>query len=207
QPFPVFLRRRLLMSSMQGKESLPESGNLTLGAVAEQHDLRLVSGAADMPIHGVCPLDAGQPGQLAYAAGHEQSRALAGTTAGAVIVPEPLVQQCPVATLVATHPQLAFARIAALFEYQPRDPVGIHATAVVHADARLGHAVSVGANAVIGAGCEIGAGTSIGANAVLGDNVRIGDHGRIGANATIHYNVRIGARVRVGSAAVIGGRG
>lgn len=188
-------------------DAAPRAGApITLGTLAHRFDLQLVSGAPDTPVQGVCALDDGAPGHLAYAGGRAQRADLENTAAGAVIVPAELAGQSPAATLVGEQPQLAFARIAALFEYRPAHD-GIHPSAVIHPDAWLAPDVAVGAHAVIGAGCEIGAQTRIGANTVLGDNVAIREQGLVGSNVSIHHHVRAGARVRIEPGAVLGARG
>lgn len=179
---------------------------LTLRELARQFDLPLLNAGETLSIRGVCALDAGRPEHLAYAAGSTQAAALAHTRAAAVIISPELAEQTTRQVLVAQQPKLAFARIAALFEYQP-EQAGVHPSAVIHAHAHLENGVMVGAHAVIGAGCVLGAGTCIGANATLGDEVHIGANGRIGANVSIHHRVRIGARVCIEANAVIGARG
>lgn len=179
---------------------------LTLGALAEQHGLRLAGGAPDLPIRGVCALADGTAECIAYAMGSAQLQALEKTAAAAVIVPEELAAHAPCAVLVTAQPKLAFARIAARFEYRPQAQ-GVHASAVVHPQAQLAPNVTVGPHAVIGAGCVIGAGTRIGANAVLGDCVTIGADGYIGSNVSIHHYVRMGMAVRIEANSAIGARG
>lgn len=178
----------------------------TLGALARRFELQRVAGAAETPIVGVCSLADGDATRLAYAGDNAQRAALRATAAGAVIVPAELADQAPAAALVAAQPQLAFARIAALFEYAPAS-AGIDPSAVVHPDARMGADVVIGAHAVIGAGCVVGAGTRIDANTVLGDHVRVGEGGLIGSNVSIGHHVRIGAHVRIEPNVVIGARG
>jgi UDP-3-O-[3-hydroxymyristoyl] glucosamine N-acyltransferase len=70
---------------------------------------------------------------------------------------------------------------------------GVHPSAVVDADARLGAGVSIGPLAVVGAGAEIGDGT------VLGPQVQVGVEAVIGPQSLLHAGVRIGARVRMGA--------
>jgi UDP-N-acetylglucosamine acyltransferase len=55
----------------------------------------------------------------------------------------------------------------------------IHATAIVHPGARVGHDVSIGPYSVIGEHVEIGDGTRIGAHAVITGHTRIGQGNRI----------------------------
>src|SRR5665811_903129 len=55
----------------------------------------------------------------------------------------------------------------------------IHATAIVHPNARLASDVEVGAYSIIGEHVEIGAGTVIGPHVVINGHTRIGQHNHI----------------------------
>ena len=55
----------------------------------------------------------------------------------------------------------------------------IHATALVHPDAKLAADVQVGAYSIVGEHVEIGAGTVIGPHVVINGHTRIGEHNRI----------------------------
>lgn len=182
----------------------------TLGGLARRFGLQLAAepaGAADVAIRGMCSLENGKADGLAYADGRTRRRqALRTTAAAAVVVPPELADDAPVPALIDGQPRLAFARIAALFEYHPAAD-GVHSAAVVHAAATLGANVTVGAHAVIAAGCVIGAGTRVGANTVIGERVSVGENGLIGSNVSIGHDVRMGARVRIEANAVIGARG
>ena len=64
---------------------------------------------------------------------------------------------------------------------------GIHPTALVSADAR------------------IGAGVTIGAFAIVGENCTIGDGSVVAARATLERHVTLGQHVKVGSGSILGG--
>lgn len=70
---------------------------------------------------------------------------------------------------------------------------GIHASAVIHTDARLGEGVEVGPLCVVGEGAEIGAGARILASATVGAAAQIGP------GCVLHPGVRIGDRVHLGA--------
>src|SRR5437868_15006211 len=58
--------------------------------------------------------------------------------------------------LIAAHPKLAFARAAALLAPPTARQLGVHATAVVHKNAKVALGASVGAMATIEDGASIG---------------------------------------------------
>jgi UDP-3-O-[3-hydroxymyristoyl] glucosamine N-acyltransferase len=57
--------------------------------------------------------------------------------------------------LICRHPRLAFARAARMLYPMPTRTPGTHATAVIHASARLGRDVSIAERAVVGEKTEI----------------------------------------------------
>ncbi|MBK8949473.1 MAG: hypothetical protein IPM68_11610 [Flavobacteriales bacterium] len=79
--------------------------------------------------------------------------------------------------------QLAFYRICArLFVTEP--PPGVHPTAIIDPEARIGAAVHIGPYAVIGK-CEIGAGSVVKAHVVVMDGSVIGERVTIEPNSCI----------------------
>ncbi len=62
---------------------------------------------------------------------------------------------------------------------------GVHATALVAADAELAGDVEVGPYAVVGPRVRVGAGCRIGAHAILERQVRLGAHCRVGPHSVI----------------------
>src|SRR6266850_2421888 len=92
--------RRLIASTM---------GAVTLGELARQHSLELAGDAATR-IEGVCTLDPGKPGHLAFLANPKYRRQLAGTRAGAVVLAKKDAAGFAGNALVAKDPYLAYAR-------------------------------------------------------------------------------------------------
>jgi len=122
--------------------------------------------------------------------------------AGAVLVTEALAEGAGSVKplLVMRQPRLGFAR-AALLLRSVEQAAGVHATAVVAANAVLGRDVSVGAYAVIEDGAVIGVGTRVGAGAV------IGEHCRVYPRVVMYPGVTLGDRVVVHAGAVLGADG
>jgi UDP-N-acetylglucosamine acyltransferase len=63
--------------------------------------------------------------------------------------------------------------------------VSVHATAIVHPEARLDPTVEVGPYAVIGARVKLGAGTVVGSHAVLDGDTTVGERNRIFHHASV----------------------
>ncbi len=134
---------------------------------------------------------------------------LEGTVAAAVVVPRSMeVPRADVTLLRSDDAGRAFTRIVRVFaDERPELEPGIHATAVVHAEARLADSVAVGPLAVIGAGCELAAGARVHAHSVLGPGVRVGVDTVIHAGVVVHDGVELGARCIIHSGTVLGADG
>ena len=186
----------------------PASGLQPLAAIAEAGQARLQGDAPDLPgrlFRGVAPLRSAAAEDVAFIENRRHLAALRETRAGAVVLPAALAEALPAgcAGLIAAQPQLAFARIAALFHPFPAARPGRHPSAVVAADAVIGEGCEIGPLAVIGEGVVLGARCIIGAHAVIGPGCVFGDDCRIlsqvsvshclaGHRVTLHPGARIG---------------
>ncbi|QWV91955.1 hypothetical protein KP004_12035 [Geomonas oryzisoli] len=86
--------------------------------------------------------------------------------------------------IVSDNPRLDFIKVLTKF-FLPRKTVGIHPTALVSPDARIGSDVIVGAYTRIEGGVEIGEGCEIGSGVVIEGNVSLGKRCRIKSNSVI----------------------
>ena len=180
--------------------------DLLLSALAEQFSLRM-QGGSDPVIDGVCTLSPGRPGGLSFLANPKYRKALATTRASAVVVGERDAAAAAVPVLVAPDPYLAYARIARLFDPEPVGCPGVHASAVIAADAEIDPSVEIGPLVVVEARARIGAGARIGPHSVVGADAVIGAGTRLEGRNWIGPRCRIGARGRLNAGCVIGARG
>jgi UDP-3-O-[3-hydroxymyristoyl] glucosamine N-acyltransferase len=155
----------------------------------------------------VHPARAERPSDLAIAMSAEAAVSLSQSKARAVVVSakRPVGSGSFPAIIAVDETRMALAKLTALFDPGPWHDKGIHPTAVVAADAKLGGGVSIGPHVVIGPRSRIGAGTkimpqvtigadvAIGAQGLFHSGVRIGDGCTIGDRAIIHANAVIGA--------------
>jgi UDP-3-O-[3-hydroxymyristoyl] glucosamine N-acyltransferase len=86
-------------------------------------------------------------------------------------------------------------------------PKGIHSTAVVPANSKLGSGVSLGAHVVLGENVVVGAHTKIGHGCVLGDGSSVGENSVIYPNVSVYHGCQIGNRVILHSGVVVGSDG
>jgi UDP-3-O-[3-hydroxymyristoyl] glucosamine N-acyltransferase len=163
--------------------------------LAERLACRL-EGDGEVEIVRVAGIQHAQSGDLTFLASPKYEVALARTRASAVLLRDD-APPAPCAMLRTPDPYLAFARAVGLFAPAWRPSPGVHALAVLAADARIGGSVSIGPFV------SIGEGASIGDHTVVFPNVTIGPGAQIGADCVIHSNVAIRERVVIGSRVVL----
>lgn len=187
-----------------GKEA---GEGLTLGTIAERVGLSL-RGDADCAIVGVCTIEPGKPGHVGFLANPRYRAQLAQTRAEAVVLSPRDAEHFDGNALIAKDPYLAFARVARLFEPEPKVPGDpIHPSAVVADEASLGANLRIGPNSVIGPGVRLEDGVHIGPNCVVEADAIIGAGSHLVSGVHIGARCVVGARCRMQPGAVIGGRG
>lgn len=181
---------------------------MTIGELIEVLGGQLVQGDPHLPVEGVSSREFAGPSQIVFAEDAAGASAAFHSNAGVVVLRTGPSKSYPAGkTIVETdHPRLWFARAAKLLK--PVLPAtGVHPSAIIGAEARLGPNVTIAAGAVIGERAAIGAGTRIEAGAVIGEGVRIGDHSRIYPRVVIYPGTTIGSRVIIHAGAVLGSDG
>jgi len=161
-------------------------GPLTLAQIAARLGGR-VAGDAAVLIRQVGSLERAGPGQIGFLASLKHRSRLAGTRAAAVVLGPEAESLTTLPRIVCDGPYAYFARLSQLFNPVAAQAAGVHPSAVVAANAKLGARVS------IGAGCFVGEGVSIGDDCCLYPNVTVYAGCRIGARAIVHSGAVIGA--------------
>ncbi len=169
----------------------------TLGELAEAVGGELV-GSPSVEIGGVAGTREAGPGDITFVANDKYAALLARSGASAAVVPRDLSVNSGLPVIRVDDPEAAFSRIVQYFAPEPV-PVekGIHPTAVVAEDARLGEGISIGAHVVIESGASVGPGT------VIRPQVYVGYDVKGGASCVIHPNVTLCDRVEVGDNCII----
>lgn len=179
---------------------------MKLSAIVSALDVRLENGSPDTEITGLNGIEQARPGELTFVSNPKYAAAARSTKAYAVIIGEDF-PAIPTAMLRAKDPYLTFARALELFHEPVRYPPGVHATAIVHASARISANVHVGPYVVIDEDVEIGANAVLLAHVVLYRGVKIGDNFFAHAHAVVRENCRIGNNVLLQNGVVIGADG
>ncbi|AFY56070.1 UDP-3-O-(3-hydroxymyristoyl) glucosamine N-acyltransferase [Rivularia sp. PCC 7116] len=166
----------------------------------------------DPDITTLAAIDEATTGTISYIEGAKFAGALDNTSANALILPadetlQSKAQEKGIAWIAAKEPRLLFAKTINIF-YQPWQPApGIHPSAVIHENAKIGKDVYIGAHVVIEQNVEIGNNVCIHANVVIYPDVKIGDRTVLHANCTVQERSRIGADCTINSGTVIGAEG
>jgi UDP-3-O-[3-hydroxymyristoyl] glucosamine N-acyltransferase len=183
-----------------------ELTGITLGELAVQFGCSLRGDPAAV-VRRVATLENAQPDCLTFLANPKYRPQLGATRAGVVVLDAASADDSPVAVLIAKHPYLVYARIAALLHPAPAMPPGIHDSAVVDASAQVDATAHLGARVVVGADARIGPRAVIGPGCVLGADVSVGADTRLMANVVLCDGSVIGERCLINPGAVIGSEG
>jgi len=178
---------------------------VTLADLAARLGCRL-DGDGAIEIARVATLDQAGAGDLTFLANPKYTQAAQRTKASAIILSEDALP-APCAMLRSAHPYRSFADALALLGRNERPPDGVHPTAVVAPDARMGRGVSIGAFVVVGGGAEIGDRVVLHPHVVIGPGVRIGQDSILHARVSVRERSVLGSRVVVQDGAVIGSDG
>ena len=169
-----------------------------------------IKGDPERTINSVAAVVDATAEQLSFVGHKHYEKQLDTTKAGIILVCRDLANApCENRTLiVCANVDQSFGQVLELFaEEPPKWPVGVHPSAVVSPDAKLGAGVSINACAVIEPGAVIGDGTVIGAGCYIGHDVKIGAKCILYPNVTVMYRCEIGNLAVIHPGVVIGGDG
>jgi len=178
----------------------------TLTSIVERLGGDLV-GAGGIAIRQVATLEKALPDTIAFLANERYLPQLKSTKAGAVIVGEALRGALDIPHIVSANPYSYFAKVSALLNSEPDAVPGVHHSAVIDSNARIGEGVQIGPCVVIEAGAVIASNVRIGAGCFIGAGSTIAENSRLYANVTIYKGCTVGARAIIHSGAVIGADG
>lgn len=147
---------------------------------------------ADVSITKIAPPILADEQTLALALGEEEIENLSKTKAKAALVPLG-VNIDGFSTIEVERPRLAMMKLITMFYEAPQTNDGIHPTAVIHPEAKVGENVSIGPNVVLAKGAVIGDNTKILANCYIGNNAHVG------AGCFFHPGVNVGDRIQIGN--------
>ncbi|MEJ2051832.1 MAG: UDP-3-O-(3-hydroxymyristoyl)glucosamine N-acyltransferase [Calditrichota bacterium] len=167
-----------------------------------------VIGDNDIQISGAAKLDIASPGEITFLANLKYKNQALETRASAIVIGKNVDFHREITQIRVDDAYYRFLEIFLVFN-PPSELIkpGIHPTATLGQDTKIGDSVAIGQNVVIGQNCQIGNNTKIHANCVILDNVSIGENCFIYPLVSIRESCRIGNRVVIHNGAVIGSDG
>jgi len=179
----------------------------TLAEVAEALGGKLDDGDGSATVSSVAGLREAGPEQLSFLSNSKYRKLLSQTRAAAVLVAEDWAEPAENTRLIRVRdPDTAFARACEWFCPPPATyPPGIHPTAVISEQARIGEDVHIGPHVVIEEEAEVGdrcvllagvliaRGAHLGADSLLHAGAVLREHVIVGREAVLHNHVVIGS--------------
>ncbi|MBA2711195.1 MAG: UDP-3-O-(3-hydroxymyristoyl)glucosamine N-acyltransferase [Tatlockia sp.] len=177
--------------------SLYEIGNLVQG---------LIIGDDKIKISSLSPIDNIVDGSLVFADSQANLELAEKSKAAAILVSSAITSNIKTVIQVA-HPFKAFIHLLNHFYPRKKPIIGIHPTAVIAEDVKIGKNVAIGPYVVIDSGTTIGDDCVFKAHVSIGANVTIGCATTLHPHVTIYDQCHIGSRVSIHASTVIGSDG
>ena len=176
---------------------------MKLADIAKALNARLENASPDTEITALAGIEHAIPGQLTFVSNPKYNAAAKSTKASAVIVAEnfPAIHT---GMMRSKNPYLAWAKAIELFYRPPNYPPGIHPTAVVHPQAKLGKNAHLGPYVVIDEDVVIGDNAILLAHVVIYRGVTIGNNFFAHAHAVVREFCQLGDNVLLQNGAIVG---
>lgn len=176
----------------------------TLGEIAEMLKGEL-GGPADLRVERPATADSSDPKGLAFCESEEYLAIAEQSGVGAILIGRDATSKKP--HVKVDQPRMAFGMLLALSARPLPIELGIHATAIISADAHVDESASIGPYVVVERGARIEAGARIHPFCYIGENCSVGESSTLYPGVTLYQDVLIGARSIVHSNAVLGADG
>ena len=188
---------------------MPEAGyaiRKTLKEIAQLIDGEVV-GDANVVITGISGIREAEEGDLTFLA-NPRYAPLMDTTKAAAVITSRETTAAPKPIIRTSNPSMAFAKvISILMPSEQNYPSGVHPTAILGKNVKLGQDVALQPYVVIDDDAVIGDRTIIYAGSYIGRRAKIGCDCLVYPNVAIREKVEIGDRVIIHSGTVIGSDG
>lgn len=166
-----------------------------------------VVGDGNAVVRGVSGIEEASAGDLTFLANPKYRNCLDKTSAAAIITSRD-IDKASVPIIRTDNPSLAFVKaVSFIVPVDIVHPKGIHPSAVLGKNVKLGKDISIGAHTVIEDNVSLGDKSIIYPNCFIGNNTRIGSEVLFYSNVSIRENITIGNRVIIHCGTVIGSDG
>ncbi len=163
-------------------------------------------GSSDVLISGVSHLEGATAGDLSFVLKPKFHEAARSSQAAAFLTTQ-LISDDPRPQLVCSNPMLAMVTLAQKY-FRPSLPQrGIHPSAIIGLDVRIGPEVSIGPLVTISDRAQIGSSVTIYSGVHIGEDAVIGDDCILYPHVSLLTKCKLGHRVIVHSGSVIGSDG
>jgi len=172
-----------------------------------------VTGEPALKITGLNGIKQAHAGDLTFLGDHKYLVYFKSTGASAILVAPDFDPATPVpkerALIRVKNPYMAFIQVIQEHAVRPEAsyPSGIHPTAVIGRNVKLGRDVAIDAHVRIADDAAIGDGVVLYAGVYIGHGCRIGDRTVVYPNVTLREGVTVGARCILHAGVVLGSDG
>ncbi|HEV2351901.1 MAG TPA: UDP-3-O-(3-hydroxymyristoyl)glucosamine N-acyltransferase [Terriglobia bacterium] len=178
---------------------------MKLGDLAARLACQL-EGPSEIEISGVAGMDEAAPSDITFFSTPKYAAKLHTTRAAAIIVGADV--SVPGRRLLrSANPYLTFAQALEIFSPPNRPSAGIHPTAVISPDAKIGRNASIGPYVVIEDGVTLGDDCVLKSYVMIYRDAKIGDRFFAHSHAVVRESVRIGNDVILQNGAIVGSDG
>jgi len=179
------------------KKNLKELSDLVRGKIR---------GNDDLLIKGVTKVEEAEKGDITFAISEKFLKKAEQSKASAVIVPL-RIEEFNKPIIRAKNPRLAFAQLLEFFTPPKSRFTGIHPTAVIGRNVKIGGEVTIGPYSVVEDGAVLENDVYLSSFVYLGQEVRVGKESFLYPRVTVLEGTSIGERVTIHSGVVIGSDG
>lgn len=162
---------------------------------------------APRQLTGLATVDAARESDIVFAASANYVKSALASSAGLLILPLNTTQADGRARVEVKEVWVAVAEIMRRLYPQPRPDPGIHSTAAIGKDVKIGEGASIGPFCSLGDGVEIGAGAALGPHCSLDAGCRVGEKSRLHSHVVLQGLVHVGRRVTLHSGVILGADG
>jgi UDP-3-O-[3-hydroxymyristoyl] glucosamine N-acyltransferase len=168
-------------------------------------------GSTTEAVRGIASLGSAQPGDLSFLGNPKYKAAVASTRASVVLLPADYAGT-PGANqvfMLVENPSVALARLCSRIEQAlwPKPKPGIHASAVVAADAKVAPSATVGPLCVVESGASVGERSHLQSGVFVGRGSSVGEDCWLMPGVVVSAECSLGKRVRLHPGVVIGSDG
>ncbi len=168
-----------------------------------------VEGNPEIVVSQPGKIENGKTGEVTFLANPKYANFLYETQASIIIVSKDLVLEQPISSTIIRHamPYYGFCMVLNQYFNPHVQKIGIHETAIIHPNSKIGEGVYIGPFCVIEEGAEIGDDVQLYANNYVGRNTKIGKNTLFYPNVVLYADCIVGQNCIIHAGTAIGSDG